>query len=232
MSRRRCAGFVSCRRAAGRWLFFTVPAAEPRAVSAERVVRSLSIGLRAGGVRHAADHRVLRKVQTLLLDDKRAAHDALVDAQDVLAEQADEEDLHGAEEEHADEHRGHAGREAIPPDELHDEVNDGDQHADAAAGGTEEHRHTEADLRVAREAEHRGVVQGVEVVVRDAGAALRLGIRNFLPVEAELGDDATQERRRVVQLPHDVDEGVVVEAEAGELRDLVDGGHLLYELVV
>lgn len=197
-----------------------------------RVVRPLSIGLGAGGVRHTADHRVLREVQTFLLDDKRAAHDALVDAQDVLAEQPDEEDLHGAEEEHADEHRGHTGREAIPPDELHDEVNDGDQHADAAAGGTEEHRHTEANLRVAREAKHRGVVQGVEVVVRDAGAALRLGIRNFLPVEAELGDDASQERGRVVQLPHDVDEGVVVEAEAGELRDLVDGGHLLYELVV
>ena len=172
-------------------MFFTVPAAEPRAISAERVVRPLSIGLGAGGVRHAADHRVLREVQALLLDDERAAHDALVDAQDVLAEQADEEDLHGAEEKHADEHRGHAGREAIPPDKLHDEVNDGDQHADAAAGGTEEHRHTEADLRVAREAEHRGVVQGVEVVVCDAGAALRLGIWDFLPVEAELGDDAT-----------------------------------------
>ena len=232
MSRRRCAGFVQCRRAAGRWPFFTVPAAETRAASAERVVRSLSIGLGAGSVGHAADHRVLREVQALLLDDERAAHDALVDAQDVLAEQADEEDLHGAEEEHADEHRGHAGREAIPPDELHDEVNDGDQHADGAADGTEEHGHTEADLRVACEAEHRGVVQGVEVVVCDAGASLRLGIWNFLPVEAELGDDATQERRRIIELPHNVDEGAVVEAEAGELRDLVDRGHLLYELVV
>ena len=68
--------------------------------------------------------------------------------------------------------------------------------------------------------------------MRDAGAALRLGVRNFLPVEAELGDDATQERRRIIELPHNVDEGVVVEAEAGELRDLVDGGHLLDELVV
>ena len=232
MSRRRCAGFVQCRRAAGRWPFFTDSAAEPRVTSAERAVRPLSIGLGAGSVGHAADHRVLREVQALLFDDERAAHDALIDAQDILAEQADEEYLHGAEEEHADQHRGHAGREAIPPDELHDEVNDGDQHADGAADGTEEHGHTEADLGVAGEAEHRGVVQGVEVVVCDAGAALRLGVRNFLPVEAELGDDATQERRRVIELPHDVDEGVVVEAEAGELRDLVDGGHLLDELVV
>src|SRR5689334_17188274 len=43
--------------------------------------------------------RRIGKIDALLLGDQRAVHDARVDRRDVLAEQADEEQLHRREEE-------------------------------------------------------------------------------------------------------------------------------------
>ena len=41
----------------------------------------------------------------------------------------DKKDLHRSQKQHSDEHRRHACRKTVPPDQLHDQVNDGYHHA-------------------------------------------------------------------------------------------------------
>lgn len=176
---------------------------------------------------HALINRSVSKVQTLLLDDEWTAHDTLIDAEDIFSQKPDEKDLYRAEEQHADQHRRHAGRETVPPDELHDEVNDRDDHGNGAADTTGKHSDPEADLRIGGEAEHCRIVERVKIVVCDTGTALRLSIWDLLPMEAKLCHDTPEKWRRIIECAHDIDEGMVIETEAGELLDLIDGGPLL-----
>lgn len=59
-----------------------------------------------------------------------------------------------------------------------------------------------------------------------------LRVLDVLALEAEFGDDATEEWRRVLQRAQHVDEGSIVKSKSGEVLDLLDAGHLLYQAVV
>ena len=61
----------------------------------------------------------------------RALEDLRVDRADVFAEDADEEELHAAEEEQADDERGEAELEVVPEDELERDVDERDEQAQA-----------------------------------------------------------------------------------------------------
>ena len=65
-----------------------------------------------------------------------------------------------------------------------------------------------------------------------ARAALGLGVLDFLALGAQLGHDAADEGRRVLQVAQRLDKALVVQAKAGELLDLLAAAHLLDELVV
>ena len=62
------------------------------------------------------------KIYPLLFNHQRPLPNLCVDAADVLANNADEEELHGGEKEEANDHGGDAYLEFVPKHELINEV--------------------------------------------------------------------------------------------------------------
>lgn len=169
----------------------------------------------------------LPKIQPLLLHYDRPIDHAGVDVQDIFAQQSDEEQLKGAY--HIDaQHDGRAaGAEAVPPDQLHDQIDQGDQQADAGGEKTHEGGKAKPHFRVGSDGQHGRIVQAVEVVFRLARPAFFLAIGDFDPVEAAsvLRHDSPQKRAGIVQFPEEQDEASVIEAESREVFDEFRLGH-------
>src|ERR1035438_8981126 len=62
------------------------------------------------------------EVDPFPLDHQRPTHDLGVDRADVFAEDADEDELHGAEEEHADHQRRNTNLETVPEQQFIDQI--------------------------------------------------------------------------------------------------------------
>lgn len=169
----------------------------------------------------------LPKIQPLLLHHDRPIDHAGVDVQDIFAQQSDEEQLKGAY--HIDaQHDGRAaGAEAVPPDQLHDQIDQGDQQADAGGEKTHEGCKAKPHFRVGSDGQHGRIVQAVEVVFRLARPAFFLAIGDFDPVEAApvLRHDSPQKGAGIVQFPEEQDEASVIEAESREVFDEFRLGH-------
>src|SRR5262249_40844462 len=76
------------------------------------------------------DRMLIVEIDALLLDDERTVSHLRVDRADVLAEDAEEEQLHRRHGKQADDDRRDADREAIPEHQLHDEVDKRREQAD------------------------------------------------------------------------------------------------------
>ena len=159
-------------------------------------------------------------------------HDAAVDGQDVFAEQAEEDQLHGADEEDAGHEGCDADGERVPEQELHDEIIQRNQNAACREERADERCHAQARFRVRRERQHRRIVEREEIVVRVAGFALCLRVRDVLSLKSELRDDVAQKRHRVIEPTQHVDKALVVQPRPREVLDLLHVAHLADGLVI
>ena len=149
----------------------------------------------------------------------RPVVDLRLDRADVLAEDADEQELHAAEEVDADEQRRQAKVERLPEHELQHEVDERDPQGQDREEKAGHHGQAQRYLGVVRDAEHGEVVQRVEVVLGDAVLALLLHVGDLDVLVAEVGDEPAEVRVRVVDLAQLVDHDPIVEAVAGEVLD-------------
>ena len=69
-----------------------------------------------------------------------------------------------------------------------------------------------------RDAEHREIIKGIEVVLGDAALAALLVVENFGNRQSEFGDHSPKVRIGVAEVRPDLfDDGAVVESEASEV---------------
>src|SRR6266850_5784191 len=137
-----------------------VPAAtltKPRATSFLRQIRAGLESHHRPRKAYLARYRRLFPVEALALDDKRQLADLRVHRADVLADDADEEELHRREEEHADDHGGQAHLESAPEHELQHQVDDGQQQAQAREHEADQGSDADRHARVLGDAEQRHV---------------------------------------------------------------------------
>ena len=172
------------------------------------------------------------EIDPLLLDDQRPLHDALVDGEDILADQPDEKDLDRSQKQHAQKHGCHTCQETVPPDQLHDQVDESDKKARHAAERADKRGDPQPRLRIGGKAQHGRVVQPVEIVAGLAGPALRLLIGDLLAAVAQLRHDPPQKRRRVIQPAQHFDKIPVIQARTGKMLDLLHIGQLVDHLIV
>ena len=156
----------------------------------------------------------------------------MVDGQNVLSHHPDKKDDHGAQEQHADEERRQTCLEAVPPDQLHDQIDKGDHDAEKHGQCADKGGETQSELRIGGDGKHGCIVQLVEVVAGLSGSPLRLVVGDLFPAVTQLRHDAAQEGRRVIQLPKHVDKVAVIKAEPCEMFDLVHLGEALDPLVI
>ena len=134
------------------------------------------------------------EVDPLLLDDQRALMDLRVDRPNVLTEEANEEELHCAEEVDPDDQRGEPEVERVPPDQLQREVDDRDEQGQDREREPGHRGEAQGNLRVAGDAQHRHVVQREEVVLGDALVSGWLNVLDLGPRIPEVADQAPEVR--------------------------------------
>ena len=121
------------------------------------------------------------------------------------------------EEKRNDDGRGAEGK-SVPIEKLGRQIAEGNQEADRRQAEAGHGRDTQRQLRMAGDAKHSHVVQGVEIVMRDAADSLRLIIGNGGEAEAQLRDESAKIGVGVIELADGIDDFTVVESEAGEVR--------------
>ncbi len=176
--------------------------------------------------------RYLRKIDPLFLNHQRSVHDPFIDAEDVLSQKSGKHQLQRSEDQDGEQDGGGACNEAVPVDQLQDQVHQSDDHADAAYDEAGKGGDTQPHLGVGGEAQHGCVIQGVEIVVGFACSAALLLVGEIYPFEAQLGYNAPQERGGIVQISQDLHKAFVVESEAGEVLNLLHVGHLFDHFVI
>ena len=79
---------------------------------------------------------------------------------------------------------------------------------------------------------HADVVEGVPVVLGNAGLTFGLVVIDFLVGQSDLSNEAAEVGIRVLHGLDEIDDLLVVESESGEVLVGLDGGEVLSELVV
>src|SRR5450756_330141 len=162
------------------------------------------------------------EIDALLLDRQRPMVHLCVNGSYVLAEDADEEELHATEEVHADHERRQAEVEGVPHGQLEDEVDHGHEQGDDRQSEAGHGRQPQRHLGVVGDPQHGHIVERVEVVLGDAAAPRRLRIWDLDARIAEVADEAAEVGVRVVDLSELVHHHAVVQTEAGEVADQGD----------
>src|SRR5829696_280914 len=104
------------------------------------------------------------EIQPLLLEHVRMMPHLCPDRPDVLADDADEEELDRRDEEEADEDWGEAELELVPEQNLGYEIADGDEHREGSHREADHRRQSERHLRMMHDAEKCDVIEREEVL--------------------------------------------------------------------
>ena len=106
----------------------------------------------------------------------------------------------------------------IPKDQLGNEITKARDKAEEGEHETSEDNQAQRDFGEVRNAQHRHVVQGVEVVFGDAAHAAFLVVEELLMWQADLGDLSAEVRLRVPKIAlQNVDDLAIIEPEASEV---------------
>ena len=164
----------------------------------------------------------LVEVDPLFFGDERTLEHQGVDRADVLADDAEGDELDGAEEEEAEDDGGDADAETAPEDQLVNEVEHAGQKADQGRAETREDDESQGHLGQIGNAQHGEVVEEVEAVAGDAALAPLLVVVDPGDGQSKLGDDAAEVGIGIaIFVANPVHDGPVVEAEPREVfKDL------------
>jgi len=162
------------------------------------------------------------EVDALALHHQRAPLHLGVDCPDILAQNSNRYQLHRAEKEDADDQGSDAHREAVPVQQLVGEVAESRQSAERGRHKPRKGDDAQRHLGEVGNAEHRHVVEGVEVVLALAALARGLIVEDLGVGKADLGDQAAEVRVGIVHGFDDVDYPAVIKPEAGEVFESLD----------
>ena len=175
---------------------------------------------------------LVAEVQSLLLHNERMVKNSLVNGQDVLAEEPYKEQLYPSEEKDAYNERRDTRPEPVPVNQLQDQVNDGHDKTGRADRHPAERRDAERHFGISGNPGHRHIIEAVIVVLALARPALRAVIGNGLIVITELRYHAAEVGHRIMDIPHDVDKVLVIEAKAREVFNVPDIRDFPKELII
>ena len=152
---------------------------------------------------------------------------------DVFADDSQCDQLNGAEEEEAENDWGDADVEVGPEDQLVNQVEHAGEKADERRDEADEDDQAQGHLGQIGDAQHREVVQRVEVLAGDSPLAAVLVVFDPGDRKTEFGDDAAEIGVGIAEVIADlVDDGAVVEAEAGEVLHDANVGEARDEAVI
>src|SRR6185503_15790461 len=156
-----------------------------------------------------------------------------MDGADVLADDAEGDELDGTEEEESEDNGGDADAETTPENQLVNEVEHAGKKADEGRQKSSEDDETQGHLREIGNAQHGEVVEEIEAVAGNAALATLLVVVDPGDGEAEFSDDAAEVGIGVaIVVAYFLDDGAVVEAESGEMFEDLDVGEAGDEAVV
>lgn len=140
----------------------------------------------------------------------------------VLADDAQCDELNGSQEEKAENQRSNAYRKAVPEHEFVGQIEDTHDKAYECRNEAAEDYQAQRDLGEVGNAEHGQVVEGIEVVFRDSALTAFLIVEDFSVGKPEFSNHAPKEWVRIAEVSADLLNHVsIVEPEASEvLQDL------------
>src|SRR6266481_4507601 len=94
-----------------------------------------------------------------------------MDGANVFPNDAEAQQLHGSEKEEAQHQWGATQRKAVPENDLVEEIEEAEGQAESSRDEPGRGDQTEWHLREVGDAEHRQIVEGIEVVLGDAALA-------------------------------------------------------------
>src|SRR5450759_3380430 len=145
-------------------------------------------------------------------------HKPSVDHSDVFADNPQEEKLNRGKKKKSNHDRRDARGKAIPKHQFVEQVAKPNQQTESRQKEPRHGSHSKRDLRVARDTKHREVIKGVEVILRYPRLSARLRVWDQRIIEAELDHQPTCIWIRIIDLPKQVDERLVVQAETRRVR--------------
>lgn len=162
--------------------------------------------------------RDLLAVDPFFFRDKRPAQDEGVDGADVFADDAEGDELDGAEEKESKDHRSDPDIEVGPEDQLVDEIKHSNQEAEKCRNEAGKDNKAQRHLGKIRDAQHGEVIEGIEVLAGDAAGAAVLVIVNCHHRKAQFGDHSAKIRVRIAKIGANfVDYGAIVEPKSSEM---------------
>lgn len=136
----------------------------------------------------------------------------------IFADDANEDQLHGEEEEQADHQRSQPQRERVPVHQFIDEICQRNKQADSSKTEARKRRQPQRKLGMSDKTGHGNVVQGKEIMFGPAMFASRLHKFDLGSAEPNFTDQAAEVRDRVIILFQCIHKPAVIKAEPAEVE--------------